>query len=168
MSPYLVSLLSQLMKQWSKPSICQQQATKLSGPISPACDRYVQYLLAEANRSVLNRHRWGLQLWRCWLDTSQSPTLPTSYLHFPSKGPARSEVIQELTNIPKSEFKKPMAAMWSSDHSAIYRGLLLHLAIANNLSLAKGFTRIDQKDNLIQLRHQSNSYNQMHKQEPQL
>jgi hypothetical protein len=36
------------------------QLHQLTGPISPACDRYVQYLLAGANRTVLNRPRRGL------------------------------------------------------------------------------------------------------------
>jgi hypothetical protein len=31
-----------------------------------------------------------------------------------------------------------MTAMWSSDHSAIYHSLQLHLAIANDISLAIG------------------------------
>jgi hypothetical protein len=50
--------------QWSSEEsqkIYQQQATRLTGPISPACDRYVQYLLTGANPSVLNRHMQGLQ-----------------------------------------------------------------------------------------------------------
>jgi hypothetical protein len=38
-----------------------------------------------------------------------------------------------------------MAATWSFDHSAIYRSLHLRLAIANDLSLAIGVIRIDQK-----------------------
>jgi hypothetical protein len=38
----------------------------------PACDQYVQYLLAGANISVLNWHRRGLQPWRCQLFTSHS------------------------------------------------------------------------------------------------
>jgi hypothetical protein len=42
-----------------------------------------------------------------------------------------------------------MAAMWSSDHLAIYHHLHLRLAIANDLSLAIGFTRIDLKVNLM-------------------
>jgi hypothetical protein len=45
---------------WSsalKSNTCRQQATKLIGPISPVCDRYVQYLLTGTNPSVLNRHR---------------------------------------------------------------------------------------------------------------
>jgi hypothetical protein len=36
-----------------------------------------------------------------------------------------------------------MAATWSSDHSAIYCNLHLHLAIANDLSLAIGFISVD-------------------------
>jgi hypothetical protein len=81
--------------QWSsrlKPSFCRWQATRLTGPISPACDRYVQYLLAEANPSVLNRHRWGLHPWRCRLFTCHSPTFPVDGLPFPHEGPARSSV----------------------------------------------------------------------------
>jgi hypothetical protein len=44
----------------AKPSICWREATRLTRPISLTCDRYVQYLLMEANPSVLNWHRWGL------------------------------------------------------------------------------------------------------------
>jgi hypothetical protein len=58
-----------------------------------------------------------------------------------------------------------MAATWSFNHSAIYRGLQLWLAIANDLSLAIGSLRIDQKVTLMQLGHQLNSYNLMHIQE---
>jgi hypothetical protein len=57
-----------------------------------------------------------------------------------------------------------MAATWSFDHSAIYHDLHLHLAIANDLSLAIGLTMVDWKVSLIQLRHPFNSYNLMHKQ----
>jgi hypothetical protein len=59
------------------------QLHQLTGPISPACDRYVQYLLVGAHRTVLNRHRRGLQPWRCQLFTYHSPTFPTSCLPFP-------------------------------------------------------------------------------------
>jgi hypothetical protein len=58
-----------------------------------------------------------------------------------------------------------MTTTWSSDHSAIYRNLHLRLAIVNDLSLAIGLTRLDRKGILMQLRHQSNSYNLMDKQE---
>jgi hypothetical protein len=44
-----------------------------------------------------------------------------------------------------------MAATWSFDHSAIYHNLYLYLAITNDLSLAIGSTRIDQKDIAMQL-----------------
>jgi hypothetical protein len=37
------------------------QLLQLTGPISPVCDWYVQYLLTGANPSALNWHRWGLQ-----------------------------------------------------------------------------------------------------------
>jgi hypothetical protein len=53
--PYPASPPQQPIKQWEKISFCWQPATKLIGSISPACDRYVQYLLAEANPSVLNQ-----------------------------------------------------------------------------------------------------------------
>jgi hypothetical protein len=58
-----------------------------------------------------------------------------------------------------------MTATWSSDYSDIYRGLQLHLAIANNLSLAIGSSLIELKVTLMQLGHQFNSYNLMHIQE---
>jgi hypothetical protein len=57
-----------------------------------------------------------------------------------------------------------MAATWSSDHSVIHHNLHLRLIIANNLSLAIGVIRIDQKVVLIQLEYQFNSYNLMHNQ----
>jgi hypothetical protein len=57
-----------------------------------------------------------------------------------------------------------MAVTWSSDHSAIYCGIHLQLAIANNISLAIGLTWVDWKVSLMQLRHPFNSYNIMHKQ----
>jgi hypothetical protein len=61
----------------AQPSICQQQATRLTRPRSPACDLDIQYLLVGPNPSVINRHRWGLQPWRCQLSTHHSPTFPT-------------------------------------------------------------------------------------------
>jgi hypothetical protein len=55
-----------------------EQATSLTGPRSPACDQYVQYLLIGANPSILNRHRWGattLQMSAC---QHHSPTFSTN------------------------------------------------------------------------------------------
>jgi hypothetical protein len=62
----------------AKASIYQWPTTRLTGPISPICDWYVQYLLAGANRTVFNRHRRGLQPWRCHLSTYHSPNFPTN------------------------------------------------------------------------------------------
>jgi hypothetical protein len=72
---------------------------------------------------------------------------------------------QDLTKVPKFKFSKPIPVTWASDHSAIYHALQLRLAIANDLSLAIGSTRIDRKVILIQLGYQSNSYDLMHTQE---
>jgi hypothetical protein len=41
-----------------------------------------------------------------------------------------------------------MATTWSSDYSTVYRNLQLHLAIANDISLAIGSSIIDQKVSL--------------------
>jgi hypothetical protein len=49
--------------QWGsgeKTSFCWQPTTRLTRPITLACDRYVQYLLTGVNPSVLNQHRRGL------------------------------------------------------------------------------------------------------------
>jgi hypothetical protein len=58
-----------------------------------------------------------------------------------------------------------MAVMWSFDLSTIYYGLHLRLAIANDLSLAMGFTRVDWEVSLMRLQYQLNSYNLMNNQE---
>jgi hypothetical protein len=68
------------------------QLHQLTRPITPACDRYVQYLLTGANPSVLNRHRHGLQSCRSRLSTYHSLTFPIDGLHFPPKGPVQSLV----------------------------------------------------------------------------
>jgi hypothetical protein len=64
-----------------KPRTCGRLATRLIGPISPACDRYVQYLLTGTNPSVLNRHRRGLPHRKPQNSHNTLPALP-----FPSEG----------------------------------------------------------------------------------
>jgi hypothetical protein len=63
--------------------------------------------------------------------------------------------VSSLTQFPQLnqsvEFKEPMADTWSFDHSSIYNNLYLHLAIANDLSLAIGSTRIGRKVIVMQL-----------------
>jgi hypothetical protein len=66
--------------------------TLATRPISPACNRYVQYLLAGDNRTVVNRRRWGLQPWRCWLATYPLLNLPNQLSPLSPNGPAWSPV----------------------------------------------------------------------------
>jgi hypothetical protein len=90
--------------QWSsrgKVKHLLMAATRLTGPISPACDRYVQYLLVGANPWVFNRHRRGLQPWRCRLATYHSLTFPTSCLHFPLRIPPCLQFNQVPSTKPK-------------------------------------------------------------------
>jgi hypothetical protein len=68
------------------------QLHQFTGLISPACDRYVQYLLAGANWMVLNRHRRGLQPWRCRLATYPLPDLSNQQSLLSPNGPARYPV----------------------------------------------------------------------------
>jgi hypothetical protein len=78
MGSYLVSLPKTAIEAVeAKPIFCSQPGTRLTGPISLACDWYVQYLLVGSNPSVLNWHRQVLQPWRCRHSTSHSPTFPT-------------------------------------------------------------------------------------------
>jgi hypothetical protein len=74
----------------AKPSIYRWPTTRLTWHISLVCDRYVQYLLVGANRTVLNRHRQGLQPWRWWLTTYPLADLPNQLSPLSSSGPARS------------------------------------------------------------------------------
>jgi hypothetical protein len=70
---------------------------------------------------------------------THSPTFPTSCPHFPLVAPPGLHFNQFLAKRPKCwVFKEHMAAMWSFDHSAIYRSLHLCLAIANDLSVVEG------------------------------
>jgi hypothetical protein len=61
-----------------------------------------------------------------------------------------------------------MAITWSYNHSAIYHDRQLRLTIDDDLSLAIGSRRTDQKVILPQLGYQSNSYNLMHNQESEI
>jgi hypothetical protein len=81
--------------QWSrgrKPSPWQWPTTRFTGPISPAYDRYVQYLLTGANQTILNRHRRGLQPWRCRLAIYPLPDFPNQVSPLSPSGPARSPI----------------------------------------------------------------------------
>jgi hypothetical protein len=103
-----------------EPTNCRQQATRLTGLISTTCDRYVQYMLTGGNPSVLNRHRRGLQPWRCRISTYHSLTFPTSDLHFPPKGPARSQIIHSTIN-NGAKVKQTLNLVSGSPHSTSTR-----------------------------------------------
>jgi hypothetical protein len=94
--PYLVSLSSLPMKQWRKLNIYRQQATRLTGPISPACDRYVQYLLTGTNPSVLNRHRRGLPYRNLGITTSLSSPFPSECSTDPPKWPRPVSILSNI------------------------------------------------------------------------
>jgi hypothetical protein len=58
----------------------------------PMVTQLHQYLLAGANRTVLNRHKWGLQPWRCRLATYPLPDLPNQLSPLFPNGLIRSPV----------------------------------------------------------------------------
>jgi hypothetical protein len=102
-----------------------------------------------------------------FLHTAPGPFQP-AVSPFHLRAPPSLQFNHEPSIKSNMKFKEPMAASWSSDHSAIYRGLHLRLAIANDLALAVGFTRIDWKVILMQLGYQFNSYNLLHIQVSQI
>jgi hypothetical protein len=116
----------------------------LSGP-------YDQHVIGTFNTCSLG------PTYRSWTDTGGG------YNHL--RAPSDLQYNQGLPRVPMFELKEPRDAMWCSDHSAIYQCLHLRLTIANDLSLAIALTRIDQKEILMQLGYQSNSYNLMQNQE---
>jgi hypothetical protein len=72
--------------QWSsgeKSSFYWQPTNRLIGPISPACDRYVQYLLTGPTERSLIDIGGGYNIGGAGLPRTHSPTFPSSYPHFP-------------------------------------------------------------------------------------
>jgi hypothetical protein len=134
----------------AKVSIYRRQATRLTGLISPACDRYVQYLLTGTNPSVLNQHKPGLPHRNLRITTALSPPFPSVCSTGPPNWPCPISILSGINHRSQgSSLKGSMAATWSSDYSAIYHNLYLCLAITNDLSLAIGSTRVDWKVSLM-------------------
>jgi hypothetical protein len=82
-------LLSQA-SQWSrrrKPSSWRWPTTRFAGPISPACDWYVQYVLMGQTHRSLTDVGGGYNLRGVGLPHTHSPTFPTSCLPFPLVAP---------------------------------------------------------------------------------
>jgi hypothetical protein len=89
-------LPSQPMKQWRKPNIYRQQATRLTMPISPTCDRYVQYFLIGTNTSVINRHRRELPHRNFGIATTLSPPFPSKCSTGPPKWPRPVSILSNI------------------------------------------------------------------------
>jgi hypothetical protein len=117
-----------------KPITCWQQTTRLTGPISLACDTFVQYLLMGTNPSVLNRHRRGLPHRNLRIATTLSPFFPSECSTDPPNSLVRSQNIHptitnwtgERTNPKSHEWEPPLdfysnlpskhsVDVWSSD-----------------------------------------------------
>jgi hypothetical protein len=71
--------------------------------ISPACDRYIQYFLAEANPSALNRHRRGYNLEGVGFPHTTSRPSQQTIPPFHLRAPPGLQFIQNLST--KSEFE---------------------------------------------------------------
>jgi hypothetical protein len=84
---------SQFLSQYNhwrsrlKPSTYGRSTTRPTRSMSPACDRYVQFLLTGTNPSVFNRHRWGLPHRKSWNTHSTLPALPSKCSTDPPKWP---------------------------------------------------------------------------------
>jgi hypothetical protein len=125
------------------------QLHQLTGAISPACDRYIRYLLMGTNPSVLNRYRRGLPHRNLKIATSLSPSFHSECSTGLPNWPCLVSILSDIKHrFQGLSLKGPMAATWSSDHSVIYRNLHLCLAIANGLSLAIVSSRIDRNVSL--------------------
>jgi hypothetical protein len=64
-----------------------EETTRLTGPISLACDQYIQYLLPGSNHSVLNQYRRGLPHRNLEIAGTLSLPFPTECFIDPPKWP---------------------------------------------------------------------------------
>jgi hypothetical protein len=97
------------------------QLHQLTGPISPAYDRYVQYLLTGANPSVLNQHRRGYSLEGTVFPYSTPRLSHPTVLPFHLWASPGLQFIQKKEHmIPRLSLRGPIAGTWSSGHLAIY------------------------------------------------
>jgi hypothetical protein len=146
----------------TKPTFCWESATRLTGPITPACDQYIQYLLTGPNSSVLNWYRRGYNLGGVSFPHHTLRPSQVMVLRFPPKGPIRSQIIQHqhksLVNVMRSTYHQPVV-FWSLD---IYRSLYLCLAMANVIQILARSSRVTQKVFIMQLQFQPIPINLMH------
>jgi hypothetical protein len=119
---------------WSnalKPNIYRHQATRLTGPISSACDQYVQYLLTGTNPSVLNRHRRELPHRKLQNshNTLPAPSLPRVPL-IPLMAPPGVRLSATITNWTR-EGTSPKSHEWEPTLD-FYRNLPSKHSITNS------------------------------------
>jgi hypothetical protein len=95
-----------------KPCSWWWPTTRFIGPISPACDWYVQYLFVGANPSVLNRHRRRLQPWRYRLAIYPLSDLSNQLSPLSPSGPVRSQIIQITFTNWTGEGTSPKSHEW--------------------------------------------------------
>jgi hypothetical protein len=113
-------------------AVCLSQITvdehdnRLTRPISPACDQYIQYLLTRANSSVLNWHRRGGNPGGAdFPHLNPQPSQPMD-LHIPPKSPARYQVINPIPI--ELEMEQTINLMSGSLHSTSTRSYHLNIA----------------------------------------
>jgi hypothetical protein len=92
------------------------QLYQLTGSISPACDRYVQYLLTGTNPSVLNRHRQGLPHRNLRIATTLSPPLPSKCSIGPTKWPHPVSILSNNSLPNELEREQTLNLMSGSLH----------------------------------------------------
>jgi hypothetical protein len=134
-------ILPPMRQPWSRWRVFDPMVThllQLTGPISSACDRYVQYLLAGPTHRSLTDIGGGYNLGGAGLPhTTPRPSQPavSTFPYWPCPVSSLTKFHQINQSV---ECKYPMASTWSSDHLAIYRSLHICLAIENDLSLVIG------------------------------
>jgi hypothetical protein len=69
---------------------------QFTGPITLACDWYVQYSLTSTNPSVLNRHRQGLPHRNLGIATTLSPLIPSECFTSPPKWPRPVSILSNI------------------------------------------------------------------------
>jgi hypothetical protein len=94
------------------------------GPISPACDRYVQYLLTGTNPSVYNQHRRGLPHRNLRIATTFSLPFPSECSTGPRKWPRPVSILSN-NSLPKctQEETNPKSRKWEPPLD-LYRKLI--------------------------------------------
>jgi hypothetical protein len=105
---------------------------RFTGPITPACDQYAQYLLTGTNLSVLNWHRRWLPHRNLEIATTLSPQFPSECSTGPLNGPTQSPFYQILIS-NNSECISTYCRHVVFQPLGTYRQLYLRLANSNDL-----------------------------------